>query len=135
MLRFYRYFYYRLYAWNLKTWGEEDMPQWNAMLGVSFMMFVNFCTLGILLQIFGLVSFLKDPAPKVAIVVIITIFLFVNYFQYVHNGKFFNIAEEFKNEPRKKRVFNALLLWLYVIGSLALSVVLAMVLGKAEGLR
>ena len=35
LFRFYRYLYYMLYSWNLKTWGENDVPEWNALFGVS----------------------------------------------------------------------------------------------------
>ncbi|MDG5800164.1 hypothetical protein QA597_07370 [Marinilabiliaceae bacterium ANBcel2] len=53
MMKIYRYLYYRLYSWNLKTWGEKDLPQWNALFGVSFMMFLNLGLLGFLLQLLG----------------------------------------------------------------------------------
>src|SRR6476661_2690546 len=41
MYRAFTYLYYRIYAWNVRTWGESDVPQFNALFGVSFLVFLN----------------------------------------------------------------------------------------------
>ena len=113
MLKLYKYLYYRLYAWNLRTWGESDMPQFNAMLGVSFMMGLNF---SVVLGIFDIMGFktLAGDNPKMGLVLMVTLIV-VNYFWLVSRGRYLQIAKEYKAEPKKKRTKNAILLWIYVI--------------------
>ena len=41
----YKYLYYRIYSWNLRTWGESDVPEYNALFGVSFLAFLNIMSL------------------------------------------------------------------------------------------
>jgi hypothetical protein len=122
MIKIYRYLYYRLYSWNLKTWGREDLPQWNALLGVSFMMFLNLGLLGFLLQAFGIKIFLRNELPKKGLIVIMVGLLILNYFLFIHNSNYVTITKELKQETLKKRKTNTFLIWLYVVLSFALFV-------------
>lgn len=129
----YKYLYYRLYTWNLKTWGESDFPQYNALFGVSFMMFLNLVFIAGIFDIFGLKGILR-PAPKNAIIIVIVTIIAINYFWLV-KGKYRIIAKGFKNETKNKRLRNALLLWLYFIASFAIVICEAIFSGKMNGLR
>ncbi len=64
MLGFYKYLYFRIYSWNLKKWGENDMPEWNAVLGVSFTMFINLFVLVLLFQFVGIAVALWQKESK-----------------------------------------------------------------------
>ena len=121
VLKFYRYLYYMLYSWNLKTWGEKDIPHFNALLGVSTMMFWNFGLFpAAILDRIGILPFL-NPIPKKEIIIIAIIIATINYFWLVRKGKYRQIAEEYKkDETKKQRRKNALLLWLYTIVSFIL---------------
>ena len=121
LLNFYRYLYYMLYSWNLKTWGEDDVPEWNALFGVSAMMYWNFGLFpAAILDRIGILPFL-NPIPKKEIIIVTNIILIINYFWLVRKGKYKQIAEEYKkDETKKQRRKNALLLWLYVIVSFIL---------------
>jgi DMSO reductase anchor subunit len=132
-MKIYRYLYYRLYSWNLKTWGEKDIPQWNALFGVSFMMFLNLGLLGLLLQLLGVNIFLRDELPKKELVIIMISLFVLNYFLFVHKGNYRSIAKELKKETPEKRRANAILIWLYVILSFALFVLSAMFIKKLNG--
>jgi hypothetical protein len=44
-VRLYRHIYYSLYAWGLRTHGARDMPQYNAMIGLSAAALMNAMTL------------------------------------------------------------------------------------------
>ena len=131
-MNLYRYLFYRIYSWNLRKWGEQDIPQWKAMISVSFMMFINFCSLGMLIEIFGLGRFLIEPTPKVAIAIIMLTLFIINYFQYIYNGKYLDISKIYENETSHKRTINALLLWLYVIVSFAIGIVFALILKELD---
>ncbi len=133
MIKLYKYLYYRLYSWNLKTWGESDMPQWNALLGVSFMMFLNLSLLGILIQFLGLNIFSKNDLPKKEIIILMLGLFVLNYFLFIQKAKYLTLIKELKKETPKKRRMNTVLLWLYIILSFALVLFVAILLGKLEG--
>lgn len=124
MLDLYKYLYYRLYLWNLKTWGEKDLPQWNALFGVSFMMFINIGIIAGIIDIFGLNIFIEDT-PKIEILVFGFLILFINYFWLVHNRKYKKIAKQYNKESKNIRSRNTLLLWLYVLLSFVIVSVVA----------
>ena len=130
MMRLYKYLYYRLYSWNLKTWGEKDLPQWNALIGVSFMMILNFGIIAGIIDMFGIVDIFIEETPKKELVLFYLVVTVFNYFWLVHNGKYRQIAKEYKNEPKDKRSRRALLLWLYVIMSFAIISFVAILSGK-----
>ncbi len=134
MMKLYRYLYYRLYSWNLKTWGEKDLPQWNALFGVSFMMFSNLCLAGLLLQALGFNIFLRNELPKLEIGIIMLFLYIVNYFQFIDKGNYRLITKELKKESQKKRRTNTILLLIYVILSFALNALGVIFIRKLNGL-
>jgi hypothetical protein len=133
MIWLYRYLYYRLYSWNLKTWGEKDLPQWNALFGVSFMMFLNLGLFGLLLQFLGVNIFLRDELPKNEIVIIMLGFFVLNYFLFIYKDYYKSIENEFKKEPHRKRNVNTILIWLYTILSFAFFILCAIFINKLNG--
>ncbi len=121
----YKYLYYRLYSWNLKKWGEKDLPQWNALLGVSFMMFQNLFVMILLLQYLGINIPLPQKIPVMEIIVLMAGFFAVNYFWFIRKNKFYRIAVEFNREDARKRKKRTLLLWTYFVLSFVLLTCLA----------
>ena len=128
-MKFYKYLYYRLYAWNLKAWGEKDMPHWNALYGVTFMMLLNLSIIAIILDILGF-NILLEETPTATILTIGLLTLSINYFLFVRNGKYHQIASKFEDESKKTKNRNALLLWIYVILSFVVPNFLAYLSGK-----
>lgn len=114
-MKLYKYMYYRVYEWLLKNWGENDLPQWSALLQVSIVMFVNLLTIIGLLDISGMTSILNGNISNNLVIVVLNIVLIINYFWLMYNGRYKRIAEKYKDEPRKKRLRKALLLWLFII--------------------
>lgn len=130
-MRLYKYLYYRLYSWNLKTWGENDAPQWNALIGVSFMMLLNLSTIGIALQFFKLTDFfIRDEIPKTELIFLMVGIGVFNFFQFIHHGKYEEISKEYEKEEPRKKSHNTVYLWLYTFGSFALFAGLAILYGK-----
>lgn len=129
-MKIYKYLFYRLYSWNLKTWGENDLPQWNALFGVSFMMFLNLGFFGLLLQFFGVNIFLRNELPKKEVVIIMLSLFVLNYFLFIHKGNYRSITKELKKESPKNRRANTVLIWLYFVLSLALFIFGAMFIRK-----
>ncbi len=134
-MKLYRYLYYRLYSWNLKTWGEKDLPQWNALFGVSFMMGLNLGIIAGIIDMIGVVNIFVENTPKKEIIFFAFAILVANYFWLVYNGKYRQIAKEYKNEPKNKKLQNTLFLWLYVIVSFVIFSFIAILSGKLKGLQ
>ena len=134
MMKFYKYLYYRLYTWNLKKWGERDLPQFNALFGVSFMIILNIGILVGILDLFGF-NFIRDETPKVGIVILGFLILGLNYFWLVKNEKYKRITKEFEMESKNKRLRNTLFLWLYLILSFVIVSYVATKSGEIKGLR
>lgn len=135
MLKLYKYLYYRLYSWNLKTWGKNDLPQYNAMLGVSFMMILNFGIIAGIFDMLGIINIFIEKTPTKEIILFFLMVTILNYFWLVHNGKYKQIAKKYKNEPENKRTRNVILLWLYVIASFVVVSFIAIISGKLKGLQ
>lgn len=132
-MTFFKYLFYRLYSWNLKKWGKNDIPHWNALFGVSFMMFLNIGLIGLLLQLFGIKIFLREKLPKIEIVLIMVSIYIINYFLLINKNKYKLIVAEFKNEDLKDRRIKTIVLWLYLILSFGFFTFGAILIGKFKG--
>lgn len=124
-MKLYKYLFYRLYIWNLKKWGKEDVPQWNALLGVTFMMYANILTiLHVFLQFFDINIFILEQTPKKEIVILFVSLIVINFFIFIFRNKYLSIVSELKAESKKKKQINLIFLWLYVILSFTLPIVI-----------
>ncbi|WP_282918339.1 hypothetical protein [Porphyromonas macacae] len=85
MINIFKYMYYRLFTWNLKKWGRYDDPQGNALIGVSFMMFVHLNTLGVLLDYLGCIDYFEAKVSHLTMSIVFFIILAINYFWLMHN--------------------------------------------------
>jgi arginine exporter protein ArgO len=117
---FFRYLHYRLYAWGLATWGEKDMPQWNALIGVTFLMLANLSLIGLAFHFAGFPVFLREKTPRLEILLIAGAVFLVNYFLMLHKEQYLKTAKKYADEPEKLRTRHAFLLWIYALTSIAL---------------
>ncbi len=97
MLKQYKYLYYRIYSWNVKK-GEKDISQWKAVVIVSFMMFLNLLLLGLLSRFLGIA---EDPFPKKIVTPVMLVLIGLNYFLFMHSGKYKSITRECEKESTK----------------------------------
>lgn len=121
----YSYFYYRIYASNLRVAGESDLPQWNAMFAATFMSFLNFITIALSISAFLGWNPAFD-ATKLQIAPLVLVWAIVNYYLLVHNEKYKRIAANFKNEKIARKKRNLCYCWLYVLLSFGAAVVSAL---------
>ncbi|MCP4274714.1 MAG: hypothetical protein GY781_22540 [Gammaproteobacteria bacterium] len=101
--------------------GEKDISQWKAVVIVSVMMALNLFFLELLFQFFGI---LEDPFPKKISTPLMLVLIGLNYFLFMHSGKYKSITRECEKENTKKRKKNTILLWLYTILSFLLPILL-----------
>jgi hypothetical protein len=127
MIKLYKYFYYRLYSWNMKSWGKNDFPHINALFGVSFMMFLNLLALVEFFRILFDLDIFMDKIHNAKIIIISIILLIINYFWLVYNGKYKLLLKIYQDETRQKRNFNAIRLWIYTLISFIVLIVLAII--------
>jgi len=122
MLSFLRYVYYRIYIWNRNNWGESDQPWFNAMLGVTFLMYLNIITIiNLVLYLFG--TFMQEDKNnyyKIVIALFGLSLLAINYFFLFGGKKHFQIVVLFQNETRKQKNIGTIKLGLYVFLSFAI---------------
>ena len=125
--RLYQYFFFKLYLWNLKAFGKEDLPVLNALLHLSLLMFVNLMTLILIVKIttgISLIDFKRLPVTLFAVIALAV--LLFNYFNLVYNSRTKSIISLYNDESEQKRIDgNKALAWYIGLSILALLIVLA----------
>lgn len=114
----YKYLYYRIYAWNLRMWGESDLPKYNTLFGVSLLICFNIMTLATLVEVLVGNHLPDSNVVSIGLLGIFIAVLLVSYYLLVHNGKYRTIVKEFNRETPVQRRKRLAAILLYVIGSL-----------------
>jgi hypothetical protein len=133
MISFFKYFYFRLYTSNLKREGINDLLQFNSMLIISFLMFLNLITIveGIELIIGkSLSNIYGNNLLKVLVIFIGIEIAIVNYFFMVNKNKYLKIAEEFKTESKQMRRKGTIIIWIYLILSFGIPITLVILYSR-----
>ena len=129
-MKFYKYIYYRIYAWLSIRFGENDAPQWSALFIVSLLLFFNIMFIMLLLNSFTIKTlyFGSNSARIEAILTALVLYL-VNYFIFIFKKKYKKIVQEFKNEKPGERFRNTIKFWAYIILSITLPILYTYLLG------
>lgn len=134
LLRKYRYLYYRIYSWNLRTWGKADLPQLNALLGVSALLYFNLLSIEIIIQLtsgFGVI--VKLGITKIHAVFVAFALLATNYFLFLAKGRYLRLEREFGGEPPAPRKRGTIYSTIYVLGTLTLFFALVILKRHLQG--
>jgi len=116
-----KYLYYRIYIWNLGMWGESDLPHLNALIGVSFLIFVNLTMILIVIEAMINSQFLFElPNSEYYAGAFFLVLVLMNYFLLARNGKYLKIVEEFKKESIAQKRKGIAFVWFYIVGSFIL---------------
>jgi hypothetical protein len=107
----YRYIFNRLYAWNLRTWGESDMPQYNVCFWLSLVLVVNLLSIGALLGVN------LRYASGTAVLVAYAAGFLAHYAYFIRTGRIHSLASEFAEAPSSVLQNGAVVL-LYAFGSI-----------------
>lgn len=117
----YRYLYFRIYDWNLRTWGENDVPQFNALIGTTFLTFLSLFNLALIFEtLFG--TSLLDLAGigKLHVVIIFLVIGAVNYLLFVRNERFKRFRKVFEGESVKQKNLRLVYCVAFVVANFAL---------------
>ena len=129
-MKFYKYIYYRIYAWLSIRFGENDAPQWSALFIVSLLLFFNIMLIMLLLNSFTIKTlyFGSNSARIEAIITALVLYL-VNYFIFIFKKKYKKIVQKFKNEKPNERLRNSIKFWAYIILTITLPILYTYLLG------
>lgn len=128
MLSAYKYLYYRIYSWNLRKWGENDVPHINALIGVSFLIYVNCYTIIVLINVLTGISIIElVRIDKLKLIFGMVIIGGVNYFLFIHKEKYKFLACKFEDESESRKKINFYFCVIYVISSFIIFIMLVII--------
>lgn len=99
MGKFFNHLFYRIYWWNKVIVKEKDFPVFSSLLGISIFHILNISTLIFIY----LVYVLKDPMayPKWVHLILMFAVLVLDYFIYIHKGRYKEIIKVSEGETKK----------------------------------
>lgn len=125
-MKFYRYVIYKLYSWALEK--KNDTPVANVVLTLTFVHYTQlFSIYIILLKIFPEIS-IFNKLNKIYIGLGLIIFAVGNYFMLYNKRRWASYLEEFKDEDASIKIKGNILVLIYLIGSILLLFMLAIIL-------
>jgi hypothetical protein len=120
MIKFYKYLFYRFYIWNLRKWGENDDPHWNAMLGISVIIFTNIVLILEVLGRLGVETIFIRPVPKIRIILLMSSIIIFNYYQFIFRDKYKKIVLHYESKPYINKKLGTVLMIIYFPLSIAI---------------
>lgn len=116
----YKYIYYWLYTWQKKLWGEDDVPEFSAVLGMSMSLICLFASIAIAIELVFDLRIIASNLSSLEVGVFGTIVILSHYFIFMHQGKFRRIEEKFGRESMEERKRKGKWVLLYTFGSITM---------------
>jgi hypothetical protein len=118
MKSFFEHLFYRIYWWNTRIVNNSGSPIFPTLLGISIFHIINISSLVIL----SFLLFGKDMSnyPKWLHVSGMVLVLLIDYFIYIHGGRFRMIVERVKNKPEAQIKRNDIMTIIYIALSFGL---------------
>ncbi|HFA51541.1 MAG TPA: hypothetical protein ENJ95_21205 [Bacteroidetes bacterium] len=119
-IKAYQLLFYKIYSWGLKMHGKEDIPEYNAVFGISFLVFMNILSIsGLTELIFGreVVTY-STTIPRWTIAMFLIFLFVINYMIFIHKGKYKKMAKDFNKENDKTKLISTVIVWVYIIFSI-----------------
>ena len=128
-MRILRFIYASLYRWNFRNFGAKDFPQFNAAIGIAFLLFLNLFTLYIVsITLLNKKTYFWDYPKENNLVIVMSMFilLFIVLLAMATRKNLNQILEDYDGYSASDKdtlmVFSAI----YVIGSFLSPIVIAM---------
>lgn len=112
----YKYLYYRIYAFQLRWFGKEDLPEYTAVLSVSLLVWWNFYAILLAISLwtrFKIVDALNPDKIKLGLGLLFIII--TNSFIFIDKQNYQQIAQQFKDENNSKRRIKLIFIFAYVV--------------------
>ena len=120
IIRAYEYFFYKLYHWSVKVYGEEYYHKYSASLMVSAVFILNTFTLLIILDVL-VGTGIQELSAIHGLTIALGCILF-NYFYFSFKDRYLQILNRYKGESEVSNKRGNLVVTLCVIGSLLLMI-------------
>jgi uncharacterized membrane protein len=120
----YRFIFYRIYDWGRRAHGLGDLPEYNAILGLSMLATMNVFSIAMAVELASGRGASGDAAKYVAVALWL-VFLALHFMYLLRGGRVEQIREEFEDQ-RSTAAANALT-WAYPVVSLVLFFLLLLV--------
>lgn len=111
-----RYLYFRIYTWNLRKFGEDDVPQFNALLGTAFLMLMNLLSIPIVSDQLGILAVSPDRFRNL-VIALIPLTFGINYLLLFRGQRYLRIAKEFSAESDRSHRRGTVAIAIYMVGS------------------
>lgn len=111
------YLYYKLYR-ATSLGSLRDIAAFASAGYFSLLIFLNIVVVGALLRKVELLPFFFKGKSQVAI--FLCLFIGLNYFLFVQSGRYKQILKRYEQETESSRKKGNLIVWLYVLVSVAL---------------
>jgi membrane protein YdbS with pleckstrin-like domain len=122
------YTYYRIAKFYFKRDGSEAV---TALLTITLVHFLYLLSIVFfLIGIFEIGRRKTSTLEKTTIVIVI--FLIFLYNKRNYNGKYFNLREKWKNETKKMKIRNGILIILFVLSPLFLIILISHYFGRTN---
>lgn len=118
-MKLYQYFFYTLYRWALHI-KTDKVPVFKALLSLVIIQMINIETLLICIEIYLKKVLVPVDIGEFKIVIIILVLLGMNYIILLRNGKLKKIIDRFKNEHKRNKQINQVLIGCYILLSFVL---------------
>lgn len=123
-MKTYRYLYYNLYCIWLKKKNEQRNARINAVITISFLLYVNVISIPLILLAVYKKEIISLPGintnVKMWIVILLITTYILNYIFLGRNEQHNKVIEEFKSENEKKKRNGLFFTVLYLIVSLGI---------------
>lgn len=128
MLNAYKYLYTRIYLWNLRMWGENDIPHLNSLLGVTFLVFLNIYFIFILCGfIFSFKAISIFNSTNIFPIVSYLVILAINYFVLIWKDEYKILRKKYENETEAERNRKYWFCLYYVVASFILPIFIILI--------
>ena len=131
ILNKFQYFYYRIYIWQLRSYGVVSAPSVTAQGIASILLLINTFTAANFLYLFTGYNFILHFSKftkqfhfdKIQVLVLLFILYTllegilqeINYYD--------KIIKKYKHETPKEKIKGTFLIWCYIIGSISLMII------------
>jgi len=104
MINYHKYIFFRLYSWNLKSFGKNDLPALSALLELSLLMFLNLIAADLIFEKLTSIAIINfNNLSRPLIIILSLAVLTANYFILIHNGALKQITSLYQERLEGKQ--------------------------------
>ncbi|NOZ34396.1 MAG: hypothetical protein GXO80_03750 [Chlorobi bacterium] len=111
MKEIYNYLYYRIYEWQLRLHGKENLPEYLASIGVSLFISLQIAIFFYMMNdILLYFSFIHKiiVIPQILIIIFMLLIIFIGLFIFIPKRKYLKFIIKYRNDDIKTKKRNFL---------------------------